>query len=180
MKRFTLRAVVVALLWSPFFAQAQAPGGAQAQAQGPARVGERYGDWVFECVAIAEGRTACALTHAIVSRGDNRQIGQMSLGRNERKGGAVVLTAFLPLGLHIPAGVSGTIDQGKPFQFTLETCLPRRGCIATYVVSAEVLKLLQGGQQLSIGMSAGDGPKPVSLGVPLRGLADGLRAAKLN
>ena len=42
----------------------------------------------------------------------------------------VCLTAFLPLGIHLPSGASGAIDQGKPFQYTLETCLPQRGCIA--------------------------------------------------
>lgn len=103
----------------------------------------------------------------------------MSLGRNERKGG-IVLTAFLPFGIHLPTGANGAVDQGKPFQYTLETCLPQRGCIATYVATAEFLKTLQSGQQLKLGFSVGDGPRPVSLEVSLRGLAEGLQAAKLN
>lgn len=154
-----------------------APGAALAQA----KVGDRFGDWVFECVALAEGRTACALTSSIASRAGNQRLVQFSLGRNEARGG-VVLTAFLPLGIHLPSGVSGAIDQGKPFQYVLETCLPRQGCIATHPVSAEFLKALQGGKQLSISVAfaAAGGPRPVSGSAALSGLAEGLKAAKLN
>ena len=173
----SLRAVVVALLCMPFLAWAQAP--AKAQAQAPAKVGDRFGNWVFECVALGEGKTACALTYTIVSKADNRRIVQLSLGRNETKGG-IVLTAFLPLGIHLPSGASGTIDQGKPFQYTLETCLPQRGCIGTYAVSGDFLKALQGGQQLNIGFTAVSNQQVVSVSAALNGLAEGLKAARLN
>lgn len=169
----SLGTAVVALLCMPLLAYAQ------TQAPAQAKVGDRFGNWVFECVALGEGKTACALTYAIVSKADNRRIVQLSLGRNERKGG-IVLTAFLPLGIHLPSGASGAIDQGKPFQYTLETCLPQRGCIGTYAVNADLLKSLQGGQQLNIRFTAGNGQQAVSVAAALNGLAEGLRAAKLN
>lgn len=162
-----LRAAVTALLCLPFLVQAQA------------KVGDRFGDWVFECVALAEGKTACALTYLIVSKKDNQRIAQLSLGRHEAKGG-IVLTAFLPLGIYLPAGASGSIDQGKPFQFTLETCLPRQGCIGTFSVNVDFLKSLRSAKQLDIGFAAADGRKPVTLGASLIGLAEGLKAAKLE
>jgi len=169
----TLRAAIVALSCVPFLAQAQAP------AQTQPKVGDRFGNWVFECVALGEGKTACALTAPIVSKTDNRRIVQLSLGRNEAKGG-VVLTAFLPLGIHLPSGASGAIDQGKPFQFTLETCLPQRGCIGTYAANSEFLKALQSGQNLNIRFAAGGGQQAVALSAALGGLAEGLKAARLN
>lgn len=174
----SLGVAVLALSCMPLPAQAQVQAPAQAQAQAQARVGDRFGNWVFECVALAEGKTACALTYAIVSKVDNRRVVQLSLGRNELKGG-IVLTAFLPLGIHLPSGASGAIDQGKPFQYTLETCLPQRGCVGTYAVSGDFLKSLQGGQSLNIRFVAG-GQQVVSVSAALNGLAEGIRAAKLN
>lgn len=161
-----MSAALMAMLCMPV------PAGAQV------KVDDRFGDWVFKCVALAQAKTACALTYTIVSKRDNRGIVQLSLGYNEKKGG-MLLTAFLPLGIHLPSGVNGSIDQGKPFQYTVETCL-QRGCIATYAVSSEFLKALQSGKQLNIGFAAGDGPKQISLGAALNGLAEGLKAAKLN
>ena len=161
-----LRFLTVALLCLPPLVHAQA------------KVGDRFGDWSFECVAVAEGKTNCALAQAIVSKVDNRRIAQLSLGRNQWKKG-VVLTAFLPFGIYLPSGVSGALDQGKPFPIVLETCLPS-GCIATYVTTPDFLKALQGAKQLSIGFVAIEGMKPVSLNVPVAGLAEGLKAAKLE
>lgn len=169
----SLRTALVALSCMPFLAQAQAPAPTQA------KVGDRFGNWAFECVALGEAKTACALTYAIISKAENRRVVQLSLGRSEAKGG-VVLTAFLPLGIHLPSGASGTIDQGKPFQFTLETCLPQRGCIGTYPVSGELLKSLQSGQNLNIRFAAGNGQQPVALSAALSGLAEGLKAARIN
>jgi invasion protein IalB len=143
------------------------------------KVGDRFGDWAFECVAIAEGKTACALTHAVVSKVDGQRIAQLSLGRNEMKK-AIVLTAFLPLGIHLPSGVSGALDQGKPFSFVLETCYARSGCIATFVATPEFLMTLQASKQLSIGFVAADGLKQIALQVPLAGIGAGLKAAKLE
>ncbi len=167
MTDFFLRTAIAGLLCLPALAHAQV------------KVGDRFGDWVFQCVAIAEGKTACALTYAIISKRDNRRVAQLSLGRNEAKGG-VVLTAFLPLGLYLPAGASGTFDQGKPFPFTLETCLPREGCIGTVAVGADFLKSLKGAKQLEIRFAAGNPQQPVVLSASLSGLADGLKAAKLD
>jgi invasion protein IalB len=164
MKRFALCAALSCLT---SFAHAQP------------KVGDRFGDWVFQCMAFAEGRTACALTYSIVSKVDNRRIAQLSLGRNEERK-SIVLTAFLPLGIYLPAGASATPDQGTPLQLTIETCLPAQGCIALAALGGDFLKALQAAKQLSISFVAADGQKPVVLEVPLAGLGEGLKAARLE
>lgn len=143
-----------------------------------AKVGDRFGDWVFECAALAEGKTNCALSQTISSQKDNRRIVKFTLARN-RQTNAVTLTALLPLGIHLPSGVSGVIDQGKPFHFALQTCI-QQGCIATYAVDAGFLKSVQAGQKLSLDFSVNGGKQPVSINGSLNGLADGLKAANLN
>ncbi len=160
------RILLAALLALPALAHAQA------------KVGDRFGDWVFQCVALAEGKTACALDYTLVSRPDNRPVLRLSLGRNW-KGEGVVLTAIMPLGIWLPAGASGTVDQGKPFAFTLETCLQQR-CIGTYPVSGEFLKALRDGKQLSVSFTLSGERKRVTLDASLAGLADGLKAARIE
>ena len=142
------------------------------------KVGDRFGDWVFGCMALAEGKTACALTQTIVSKKDNRRIVKFSLAHNEKKG-ALVLTAVLPLGIHLPSGASGAIDQGRAFQYTLETCL-QFGCIATYAVDGSFLKAMQSGQKLNINFSFNGGKQPVAIAGSLSGLAEGLKVSNLN
>src|SRR5690606_20389564 len=112
-----------------------------------AKVGDRFGDWIFECTALAEDKTACALTQTIVTQKDNRRIVKFNLAHNEKMGGAM-LTALLPLAIHLPSGASGVIDREKAFQFSLQTCLPH-GCIATYPVDSNFLKSMQNGKQIS-------------------------------
>lgn len=143
-----------------------------------AKVGDRFGDWVFECAALAEGKTDCALSQTIVSQKDNRRIVKFNLARNRQTSG-ITLTALLPLGIHLPSGVSGVVDQGKPFQFALQTCI-QQGCIATYPVDAGFLKNLQAGQKLGLNFSVNGGKRPVSINGSLNGLVDGLKAANLN
>lgn len=142
------------------------------------KAGDHFGDWVFECRALAEGKTACALTQTIISQQDNRRIVKFSLTRKDGKG-ATMLTAMVPLGIHLPAGVSGTIDQGKAFQYTLETCV-QQGCIATYAVDTGFLQSLQGGQKLNVSFTGNGAKRLIEISGSLKGLAEGLKAANLN
>lgn len=142
------------------------------------KAGDRFGDWVFECAALAEGKTACALTQTIMSRPDNRRIVKFSLTRKDGKG-ATMLTALVPLGIHMPAGVSGVIDQGRAFQYTLETCL-QQGCIATHAVDASFLQSLQSGQKLNVSFTRNGDKRLIEISGSLKGLAEGLKAAKLE
>jgi len=163
-----LRAVIFAL---SVFALPQA-------VHAEAKVGERFGDWVFECTALAEDKTACALTQTIMSKKGNQSLVKFSLSRNEQKG-HIQLTAVVPLGIHLPSGISGAIDQGKPFQYITQTCV-RQGCIANYAPDGGFLKAMQAGQKLGIKFSGNGGKQPIAIEGSLNGLAEGMKAAKIN
>jgi len=55
----------------------------------------------------------------------------------------------LPLGLNIPAGAKLQVDDGKTFDFQIQTC-ENRGCYVTTPVSSELLTALKSGKQLKI------------------------------
>lgn len=150
----------------------------QLPAHAEVKAGEHFGDWIFECMALAEGKTACALTQTILSKKDNQRIVKFSLAHNGNTGNTQ-LTAVVPLGVYLPSGVSGTIDQGKPFQYTVQTCV-QQGCIATCATDSSLLKALQAGQKLTVNFSGNGGKTPFSIDGSLKGLAEGMKAAKLN
>ena len=146
-------------------------------ANAEAKVGDRFGDWVFECRALAADKNVCALSQTIVNKGKRRII-KLSLGNNADKKENELL-AVVPLGVHLPTGITGTVGQDKPFTLTVQGC-SRQGCIATVKVDATLLKALQAGTKLAIKFSMLSGTKPVTVEASLKGLADGVKAANLK
>ncbi len=142
------------------------------------KVGDVFGDWIYECRALAENKTACSLSQTIMSKSQNRRLVKFSLARNE-KTKAVNLTALLPLGINLPSGANFSIDQGKTYQFTLKTCF-QLGCVATYPVDSSFMQALQSGQKLNINFTGEGADAPVKISGSLKGLAEGIKAAKLN
>jgi len=143
-----------------------------------AKVGDVFGDWIYECRALAENKTACSLSQTIMSKSQNKRLVKFNLGRNE-KTKAVNLTALLPLGISLPSGVNFSIDQGKTYQFTLKTCF-QLGCVATYPVDNSFMQALQSGQKLNINFSGEGADAPIKISGSLKGLAEGVKAANLN
>lgn len=143
-----------------------------------AKVGDVFGDWIYECRALAENKTACSLSQTIMSKNQNKRLVKFTLGRNE-KTKAVNLTALLPLGIHLPSGVNFSIDQGKTYQFTLKTCF-QLGCVATYPVDTSFMQALQNGQKLHINFTGEGADAPIKISGSLKGLAEGVKATNLN
>lgn len=142
------------------------------------KVGDQFGDWVYECAALAANKTVCSLSQMIMSKNQNKRIVKFNLGRNE-KTKSLDFVALLPLGIALPSGASITIDTGKTYPLSLKTCL-QQGCVATYAVDSGLMKALQSGQKLEISFTPGGAEKPVTINGSLKGLADGMKAANLN
>ena len=143
-----------------------------------AKVGDKFGDWVFECRAVTAGKSLCFLTQTVLAQKGNRRLLKLSLGHNvEKKENE--LAALVPLGIHIPSGVSGTIGQDKPFALVVQTC-NRQGCVATAKVDAALLKSIQAGEKLAINFSTRKEGKPIVVEATLKGLADGVKAINLK
>jgi invasion protein IalB len=150
---------------------------ASAASSGP-RVGDKFGDWVFSCTALAKNKTVCALTQTVVTKKDNRRLVKFSVEQSEKTGSAI-LTAIVPLGIDIGAGVSGSIDEGNSFQYKLETCL-QFGCIATHPLDGALMKAMQSGQRLNLTFTGKGSEKPFSVSGSLNGFSEGSKAANLK
>ncbi|WP_417309203.1 invasion associated locus B family protein [Devosia sp.] len=146
-----------------------------AFAQATAKPGEVFGDWVYECVAVGEGREACALNQSLVDQETGKLLVRFSLGRDEQND-TVSLVALVPLGIDFAAGVSGGLDDAAGFQMQLRTCL-NTSCIAAARVDDAMLEKMKQGTTLKIGFKMMTEQQPRILGGSLRGITAGTKAA---
>jgi invasion protein IalB len=163
-----LRFAIGAMLLPLFLA---APTAARAEA----RVGEKFGDWTFECQAIADGKTDCALTQILVNKQTNQPVLKFMLTRG-KKADDVELKALIPLGIDIQAGVSGSIDEKPTLKFVLETCV-QPGCLASVKVKGALLDSMKAGKALNISFTQKSSGNKLSFSGSLKGLSDGVAAA---
>ncbi|AGI69027.1 invasion protein B-like protein [Octadecabacter antarcticus 307] len=146
-------------------------GSASAQ-DGPPRAGQVFGDWRFDCTAITEAQSRCQLTQTMLA-GELRQA-VARLGLAPDADGGMVLSALLPLGFSIPAGVRVAIDEGETIPLDLVRCVTA-GCIAGHTLSADEITALRLGVLLAISFDSAAG-RTITLAGSLDGISAGLDA----
>lgn len=149
---------------------AQAPASAQEVKPGSDTA---YGDWVLRCVKASDGKELCALHQKIMSQETKLQVAAFALARNPDSS-SLRLAAVLPLGLDIPAGVTGKAGE-TPISFTVQTCV-RRGCIASAQVDDKLLESLRGNDSFTTTFKMRSVADPTTLAVSVKGLEEGLKA----
>lgn len=140
---------------------------------GEAPKDQRFGDWVMRCTEMGAGDTACALHQKIGSEQTKAPVAAFAIAfdKDNKK---LRLTAILPLGLDIPAGISGMAGQA-PLPFAVQTCV-RRGCVANVAVDETLLDTLKGNDSFTVEFRMRSVSEPVRLAVSLKGLHEGLTA----
>lgn len=150
-------------------------GSALAQDSQP-KVGQKFGDWVFQCSAVAQNQTDCAFVQTIVTPDGKRQLAQLQMLEQKTVPGTYILTVVLPLGLDIQNGVTARIDQTDPVLVTLKTCLPR-GCIASMPLDEVLGSALRNGNALELAFTVADGKKTATVTGSLTGIDEAFSAA---
>lgn len=163
------------------FAIAAFLGVTAAAAAAEPRVGERFSDWTFDCTAISANVNKCVLTQTLLattdSTGNQGRVLKLTLGQLGTEG-ELVLLALAPLGIYIPAGVAGKVDQDEQFPMILQSCT-ERGCEAAVQVGPELLQSMKAGENLLIGFNAQSDGKTITVPASLKGLTAGLKALGL-
>ena len=162
-------------------AQAPTPAPAAATpapASDVAKAGDHFGDWVFECAALAEGQTLCSLNQTLVTKEKNQVIARFSLSR-DKKTNEIVFGTMVPLGIDIPAGIVVSFDQNQPVQLTILTCT-QNGCIANTNVNAKMFDTMKNGKALAVQFKFRGAEKPTVFNGSLNGLGAGALAAGLK
>lgn len=161
LKKYGLLATILAIM--PAFAQAA-----------PA-VGDRFGDWVFQCDARAEGQTDCAFMQTILDPANKSPLAQIRI-LQPRKDGKGSMIALLPLGLNIALGVKAAVDEKEAVDVRISTCLPR-GCLAQIDLTPDIIAKLKAGTVLGFTFDIVSVRKRVNLNSSLSGVSSALSAA---
>lgn len=135
--------------------------------------GEAFGDWLLRCTKTSTGEQACALHQRIMAEDTRQPVAAIALARN-RDSRELRLAAVLPLGLDIPAGVTGKAGA-VTLPLTVQTCV-RRGCIASTAVDEKTLDALRGADGFSLTFKMRLVAEPTTIPVSLKGLEAGLKA----
>lgn len=137
------------------------------------KAGQAFGGWVFRCTAIAQGKTSCAFVSTILSGDKKHVVAEVEVTRAST-GKGETLSALLPLGTDLQAGVKGAVDGGAAFDLPLRLCLPK-GCVAATGLDDKATAALRTGKAFAFTFTiAGKSAKAT---VPLTGLSDALTAA---
>jgi invasion protein IalB len=112
------------------------------------KVGDRFGNWTFACMAIGPDKTKCGLTQDITSRNSRKLILKATLGYIG-KGGELVLLFRTPLNLYLPTGVVINIDSGRERPMMLQQC-KKNGCIAAARISQSFQEELFSGSRMLV------------------------------
>lgn len=170
MNKRTVLSILALALGAAHLAPA-APPAAAADAVVPPKI---FGDWRLRCREIAMGDEACALHQRLISEQTGKHVMALALAPN-RDGSAYRLTAILPLGLDVPAGITGRIGGGPEIAYRLQTCI-MRGCIANVELNPDQVRALSAAGSLTVSFSLRGVDRPITVSASAKGLADGLKA----
>lgn len=156
-------AMIAALFTLPATAQEAKP-----------KVGDRIGDWTFQCQAVAADQNICGLVQVIADNNTRRQILSVAV-RTVGKEKRLALLVTAPLGIFLGAGIGGKIDEGEQFKFNLQSCT-QRGCQGGLELKGKQLAELKKGNRLLIGFKGRPDSNTVTVPVSLKGFTAGLKA----
>ena len=152
---------------------------AAAQDKKP-KIGERIGDWVFQCQALSATENICGLVQTIIDNKTKRQVVGVAIhyaGTGEKKRLGMFVT--VPLGIFLGSGIGGKIDTLDQFKFNLQSCNPR-GCQGAVEITAAMLAELKKGQRLIVGFKARADSKTTGVPVSLKGLTEAVKAINIK
>lgn len=148
----------------------------QTSAFAETKAGDTFGNWAIECHKAGEDKNACVLAQTVVDKDKKQKLLKIIVGKDKEE---PFITTQVPLAIDIPAGVSVTVDQGKAIPLTVKTCLPA-GCFATAKLNGKLLKSIKSGEKLNVSFNLMAGQKQITISGSTNGLAEGLKAAKLD
>ncbi|MEI6799861.1 MAG: invasion associated locus B family protein [Pseudomonadota bacterium] len=151
-----------------------ASSGAAGAAATDLQVGQAFGAWVFQCSAVGQDKTLCAFRTTVVSADTKQIVVDLRIARPDPKAD-YIMSAILPLGLNIQAGVKTAVDGVDSTDLLLRACFAK-GCIATADLAEATVQSLTSGKDLSLKFDMSG--KTITATMKLEGLNDALAAAK--
>ena len=137
------------------------------------RVGEKIGDWIFQCQAISAKETICAIAQVFTNEQSRQPVLVLtirSLGIEKK----LMLFARAPLGIYLPDPVVATIEGGPQLTFIWQRCTQQQGCEASAEINDESRAAMKAGSRMQIAFKGQAGGDPVIFNASLKGITQGL------
>ncbi len=136
--------------------------------QVPQPLAETFGEWRVWCTLDVQSRENCRAEQVLKDQDGKSQLAVVAY---PAAGGAPArLRLVPPWGVLIEAGLAVRVDAMPVMQVPIKNCLPT-GCQAELILSDGLLKAMQTGKELRIGVTTAD-RKPISTSVQLAGFSD--------
>ncbi|MBT9290686.1 invasion associated locus B family protein [Prosthecodimorpha staleyi] len=164
MKRLVAVLTACAGLWltGATGVRAQAAAGAAPQ---PSSLQETYDDWLVVCRTLADAKRQCSMVQNQVDGKTKQRVLALELAAGPDR---TTLTAVLPFGLDLAAGIVLASDDGGLRQvLRFRTCLPV-GCVVPAVLDAKAVATLKKARLLLLTTSMDNG-QPLELKGSLKG-----------
>lgn len=137
--------------------------------------GTKFGDWTFECVAVTQSKTNCALSQVVLAKEGAQQVAKLNVLKLPGAKQWTMLV-LVPLGIDLQFIISGWIDKSTTMKFQFDTCIPN-GCIGSYSFDDKWSSNLKNDASLSISFRLKDAKEATTLNVSLNGLLDAMKAS---
>mgnify|MGYP003627414379 FL=1 len=144
-----------------------------AQAQNPH--GKIFEAWRVQCNAPAGAPAICQMFQNIVVKESGEPMLRFFVGyqgESETPIGVFVV----PLGVHLPSGITLKIDDGQAYELALEVCLPN-GCRARFGFDQNFLELFKRGNGGTVSFVGGN-RQPFNIPISLKGFTAALKAIR--
>lgn len=147
---------------------------AQARAQNPH--GKIFDAWRVQCNSPTGAPSLCRIFQNIVIKDSREPILRFFVGYGEQADTPVGLFV-VPLGVHLPSGVTLKIDDGQTYQLNVEVCLPQ-GCQIRFGFDENFLNLFKRGSGATVSFFGGANRQPYDIPVSLKGFTAALDALR--
>jgi len=140
-----------------------------------ANTGDKFGDWLFECQALAANKTSCLLSQTLIKKESNQRVLRLAISKSQQNSG-FMLVSVMPLGIYLPAGVTVKTEKGIVIPMIMKACT-KQGCIASTPLSKKHLRAIKAGKKLTVIFLANQAT-PITLPISLNGISAGLKELK--
>lgn len=138
--------------------------------------GQIFEDWRLRCGKADDATPPCHIFQTVVVSQTGQPFLYVAAGYPPEGAGGPTLFLTLPLGIHLPTGVSLTVDRGQPVAVPVVHC-DRDGCHAQLALDRRLIQSLQAGLVAQVGFQDGVG-QAITVPVSLNGFTAALKAVR--
>ncbi len=161
----------------PIFILAFAAAPAQSTAPEPTSELRNYQNWSVQCKRTEAEQKSCALFQRLLLKNGQMLVLfriEKDVIRNDQEPPVNIGVFSLPVGVHLPSGLTVQVDENEPAKLVYERCDPV-ACHAGTVLDESWIRLLKKGEICKVSFNDLSG-KTVTVTLSLRGFSAGFNS----